>query len=92
MDLTQVLLFYLAVMSVISAGVTVYDKAAAKKRPERRVPEIALFSLAAVGGAAAMFLVMLVIRHKTKHPRFMLGLPVIIGLQILIGFVLFSNF
>ena len=30
-----------------------------------------------------MLLTMLIIRHKTKHPKFMIGIPVIIILQAL---------
>ena len=87
MDIPHILAFYLICMSLVAVGVTAYDKRAAKKRPRARVPEIALFSLAALGGAVAMFLTMLVIRHKTKHLRFMLGLPAIIVLQALIIFL-----
>lgn len=35
-----------------------------------------------IGGSTAMIFVMRVIRHKTKHAKFMVGIPVIIVLQI----------
>jgi len=57
------------------------DKSAAKKR-RWRVRESTLLIVAALGGSAVMWLTMLVIRHKTKHAKFMAGLPVIIALQI----------
>jgi uncharacterized membrane protein YsdA (DUF1294 family) len=33
------------------------------------------------GGSATMLLTMLAIRHKTKHAKFMIGIPVILTLQ-----------
>ena len=82
------LLIYLALISLVSIAFTVYDKLAAKRRPKRRVPEKALMLLGALGGAAAMYAVMLLIRHKTKHAKFMVGLPVIIAAHVLIGFAM----
>lgn len=72
---------YLAAISFISFAVTCYDKIAAKKLPEHRTPEATLFMLSALGGSVAMLLTMRLIRHKTKHKRFMIGIPVIIMLQ-----------
>ena len=70
-------------LSVLAAVVTIGDKVAAKWG-KRRVPEQTLFLLAAIGGAAAMYVTMLLIRHKTKHKRFMLGLPLIIAAHCVI--------
>lgn len=76
------ILIYFAVISVITAVVTFYDKKAAKKYPKQRVHEKILFLLAVLGGSVAEYLTMLKIRHKTKHKSFMIGLPIIIVLQI----------
>ena len=76
------LIIYLFLISVITAGITVYDKKAAKKFPGSRIPEKVLLLLALAGGSVAEFITMLKIRHKTKHIKFRAGLPVIIGLQI----------
>lgn len=74
-------LFYAAIIyvaiGIASVFVTVYDKAAAKKR-KRRIPEQVLFFWAGIGGALPMLLTMKLINHKTRHKRFMLGLPAII--------------
>lgn len=78
------LLLYFIVISVVTAIVTFYDKKAAKKRPKHRVSEAMLFLLALLGGAFAEYVTMKKIRHKTKHKRFMIGLPVIIILHILL--------
>ena len=75
-------LIYLAAISVVAIIVTVYDKIAAKKLPKYRTRERTLLLLSALGGSVAMFLTMLTIRHKTKHVKFMLGIPVIMLLQV----------
>ena len=74
-------LCYAAVISLVTVIVTVYDKIAAKKRPRHRVPENTLLLLAVLGGGPAEYLTMQLIRHKTKHQKFMIGLPVIILLE-----------
>ncbi|MBR3817249.1 MAG: DUF1294 domain-containing protein [Clostridia bacterium] len=74
-------IYYLVIINLFTALVTFLDKFFAKKKM-RRVPEITLFTLALLGGAAAEYAVMKIIRHKTLHKRFMLGLPAIILLQL----------
>ena len=71
---------YLAAVSLLSVIAAVADKIKAR-RGERRVPENTLMLLAALGGSAAMLVTMLLIRHKTRHIRFMLGIPIIMILQ-----------
>jgi uncharacterized membrane protein YsdA (DUF1294 family) len=72
---------YLALISLIAAIITAHDKRAAR-RHKWRVRESALLLVAALGGSAAMLATMLLIRHKTKHAKFMVGLPAIIVLQL----------
>lgn len=72
---------YLALISLISIWICCSDKRRSKKDGERRVPERTLLILSAFGGSVAMLVTMLLIRHKTKHPKFMVGLPIIIILQ-----------
>lgn len=79
----EILLLYAAVISLITAAVTVYDKIAAKKG-DWRIPEKTLLLLALAGGAAAELAVMLAIRHKTKHKKFMIGLPAMLILHVAI--------
>ncbi len=73
---------YLAIIGLIAAVVTVYDKWAAKHNPRHRTPEKTLLLISALGGSVVMFSVMQIIRHKTKHAKFMVGIPLIILLQI----------
>ena len=76
---------WMLAISLISLVVTVYDKWAAKHNPRHRTPEKNLLLLSLVGGSVAMLLTMLVIRHKTKHMKFMVGIPLIILLQLAIA-------
>ena len=76
-------IIYFAVISLVTAIVTATDTYKAKKGAFR-ISEATLFILAAIGGALAEYATMRLIRHKTLHKRFMIGLPVIIILQIII--------
>ena len=82
----QFLLLYLLIINLISAGVTVGDKLRAVRHGVR-VPEAVLLCLAVLGGSPAMLLTMLLIRHKTRKPKFMVGVPVILLLQMAAAFV-----
>ena len=78
----KVLLIYLLIVSVISIIICIYDKKISKKNNVKlRVPEKRLLFFSAIGGSIAMFVTMLIIRHKTKHAKFMVGIPVIMVLQ-----------
>ena len=77
-----ILLGYIAIMSLVSIIVCIYDKIAAKKFTKHRTRESSLLLLSALGGSVAMLATMLLIRHKTKHAKFMVGIPLIIILQV----------
>lgn len=74
---------YLLAASVAGAVVCMYDKIAAP-RGWKRVPERTLFFWALIGGGPGVYLTMLLMRHKTLHRSFMLGIPAIIIFQIVI--------
>ena len=78
----KLFLGYLAIISLISIVVCIYDKIAAKHNPRHRTREATLLLLSALGGSVAMFITMQLIRHKTKHVKFMVGIPLIIIAQI----------
>ena len=86
----SIFLAYILIISVISIVVCIYDKKISKKnRVELRTPEKTLLLLSALGGSVAMFITMLLIRHKTKHFKFMVGIPLIMIVQAAIIFALF---
>lgn len=85
-----IFLLYIAVISLVSVIVCIYDKKISKKnRVELRIPEKTLLLLSALGGSVAMLICMLTVRHKTKHAKFMLGIPLIMVVQAAIIFALF---
>lgn len=71
---------YLAIISAAAVIITVSDKSRAQ-RHKRRIAEKTLFMTALLGGSAAMYLTMIAVRHKTRHKRFMIGLPLIMIVQ-----------
>jgi uncharacterized membrane protein YsdA (DUF1294 family) len=75
---------YFIIISMIALILTLYDKQAAIRR-FWRVPERTLFFISVLGGASIMLAAMLLFRHKTRHAKFMIGLPVIVVLQIVVG-------
>ena len=83
-------MWWLLGWSLLAIGLTLYDKHAAKAAPRHRVPEATLMTVAAFGGATAMLAACLLIRHKTRHPKFMVGLPLLIllhaGLLVYLAF------
>lgn len=86
----SIFLAYIAVISLISIVICIYDKKISKKnRVELRTPEKTLLLLSALGGSVAMFITMLIVRHKTKHVKFMLGIPLIMIAQAGIVYLLF---
>ena len=81
----EIFLAYLAVISLVAIVVCIYDKFAAKHATKHRTPEAVLLLLSAIGGSVAMLATMLIIRHKTKHAKFMIGIPAIIIVQVAIA-------
>ncbi|MBQ3137635.1 MAG: DUF1294 domain-containing protein [Clostridia bacterium] len=85
-------ILYFAAISLITFVVTASDKIFAQKNM-RRVPEATLLTLALFGGAVSEYITMKLIRHKTLHKKFMVGLPVIIFLQaVSIGAITYFMF
>ena len=81
---------YLVVINLIAAGLVLHDKRAARLG-SWRVKERTLLLTSALGGSVAMLIVMGLIQHKTKHVKFMIGIPVIIILQIATVFFIYCR-
>ena len=84
------LIIYFTVISLFTVVITAYDKFASKYISAARISERFLLLSALAGGAAAMYITMKIIRHKTKHKKFMIGLPVMILLHTVV-FVIILN-
>ena len=70
-------LIYFVLISLTASAAACIDKLKAKNG-KRRISENTLILLGLFGGAAAEYITMKVIRHKTRHNKFMIGLPLFI--------------
>ncbi len=71
-------------MSVLDLILMVVDKRRAQKG-RWRISEKMLLGVAALGGSFGGFLGMKLVRHKTKHLKFSIGLPLLMILHILLA-------
>ncbi|MBQ3541765.1 MAG: DUF1294 domain-containing protein [Oscillospiraceae bacterium] len=65
-----------------------------KKRSQNnrwRIRERTLIGVAVFGGSIGVFAGMRIFRHKTKHPKFYMGIPLILTLQIMICVLYLSH-
>ena len=53
-----------------------------------RISELTLMLTAALGGSVGVHMGMYLFRHKTRHPKFTLGVPAILTVQILLAWLL----
>lgn len=74
-------LLYLLLVNAIGFLLMLIDKQKAK-RGRWRIPEATLMGVAALGGSIGSLLGMYTFRHKTRHIKFTLGIPVILIAQI----------
>lgn len=77
----DILLLYLLIINAVSFILMLADKRKAKKNAWR-IPEATLMGVAAIGGSLGGMLGMRLFRHKTKHPKFSIGIPVLLALHI----------
>ena len=82
----KIILLYLLIMNAAGFLVMTIDKLYAKKNLWR-VPERTLLGVAAFGGSIGVLSAMYTVRHKTKHMKFVIGVPLILAIQI--GIVLY---
>lgn len=73
-------LVYLLIVNAASLLVMTVDKLSARKNLPR-IPERTLFLLALIGGSIGSIAGMYLMRHKTRHWYFVVGMPVIAFLQ-----------
>lgn len=83
----QILLTYLVLVNAAAFVLMLADKLKAK-RGAWRIPEATLMGIAAIGGSIGAIAGMQLFRHKTKHPKFYIGLPLILAAQIIAAVIL----
>ena len=76
---------YLLLINALAFLLMLIDKYKAKKNLWR-IRESTLLLIAAIGGSIGALAGMYTFRHKTKHLKFTLGIPVILVLQIVAAY------
>lgn len=87
----EILLVYLLIINAAAFLLMLVDKYKARKNLWR-IPEATLIGSAVIGGSIGAMLGMYTVRHKTKHLKFTIGIPVILALQIVLAVFLISKF
>ena len=77
------IIIYLLIINIIAFLAMFVDKKKAEK-DRWRIKESTLLTLALIGGSIGAIAGMYTFHHKTKKPRFFIGIPVIIVLQIML--------
>ena len=83
---------YLGLYVLVMGAVTFFVYGADKKKAARgqwRIPESMLLALALAGGSIGALLAMRVFHHKTRKPKFSVGVPIILVLQIVLCALIF---
>ncbi len=73
---------YLFLVNALAFLLMLADKRKAQKKLWR-IPEATLMTTAAIGGSIGALAGMYTFRHKARKPKFYIGIPVILTLQIL---------
>lgn len=89
--LKQILLGYLIIINAAAFVLMLADKLKAKRK-KWRIPETTLMGVAAIGGSIGAIAGMYAFRHKTKHPKFTIGMPLILAIQVILATALVIHF
>ena len=87
----KILLVYLLLVNATGFLLMLVDKYKAK-RNLWRIPESTLIGIALIGGSIGAIAGMKLFRHKTKHAKFYIGLPVILAIQIVAAICIVFSF
>ena len=72
--MTKLILSYLLIVNALGFLLMLIDKHNARTY-RKRIKENSLLGICAIGGSAGGLVGMYLLRHKTKHRRFMVGIP-----------------
>lgn len=84
------IVLYLLLINAAAFALMLLDKFKAKKKLWR-IPEATLMLSALLGGSIGCLLGMYSVRHKTRKPKFAIGVPLILALQIIGGILLYPQ-
>ncbi|MBC2581898.1 DUF1294 domain-containing protein [Clostridium sp. DJ247] len=77
----KLIYYYLLAINIYAAAIMYCDKKRSIKKAWR-VPEMKLFLIALLLGSLGIYCGMYLFRHKTKHMKFVIGIPLIFILQV----------
>ena len=80
----QYFIIYLIAINAFGFLFMLIDKIKARRK-KWRIPESTLMGIAFIGGSIGSLIGMYTFRHKTRHPQFTLGIPLIIAFQIILA-------
>ena len=83
----KTILIYLLLINAAGLVLMLADKIRARNGAWR-ISELTLMLTAALGGSVGVHMGMYLFRHKTRHPKFTLGVPAILTVQILLAWLL----
>ena len=91
LNIPIILINYLLIINLFSFIVYALDKARSKRKGSKRIPERTLLWVARLGGGLGCWLGMMLFRHKTKHTRFMVLVPLwtvvwVVGMVLLVRY------
>ena len=76
------MLLYIVAINIVGLILMKWDKYLARKQ-RWRIPERRIWLIALIGGAFGTTMGMYLFRHKTKHVKFVLLLPVLTIIQVI---------
>ena len=82
-------LLYLFLVNAAGLLFMLADKHRARKK-QWRIPEATLMGIAAMGGSIGALLGMYAFHHKTRHPKFYIGIPVLLVIQLCLAILLYQ--
>ncbi len=89
MNYIYILIGYIIIINIISFFIMLYDKKQAIYH-NFRISEKTIFIVSLLLGGIGTYVGMYVFRHKTKHLKFTIGIPIVIILNIISVFYIFN--
>ena len=86
----DIIISYLVMMNALGLAVMGLDKKKAISN-QWRIPEKTLFLVSAIGGSIGTLLGMYLFRHKTKHWYFVIGMPLILTIHLVLGWLIYTK-
>ncbi len=87
--MSKYIILYFVIINTLSLIMIRSDKRKAKNH-SWRIPESLIFTSSFLGGAIGTLLGMEFFRHKTKHIKFKIGIPVLIIVNLLVYYLVLS--